>query len=280
MSTSAITRFVNAPGHLPADFPFTPAASGKLYLKSLLCYLVGTLLPIGVFMAFCQYAVTYDLPLADALFAPDHFMLVMAVVSTITFLSGFGAQFLFVRRAIQRQNSTVSDVLSLNLKNYKGSKDMLWGWGMLTFFVAAVLEQVVAALLPFKITDSTAEIINGMHGLSFALMALLAVFAPVLEEIIFRGFVYGSLRTALHRRLPDLSATNYARRRLCFDLLAAFISALIFGLAHMNLAGLPLYVVSGMVFAEAYRRSGSLYVPMIGHFINNGILMLLMMLVH
>ncbi|OYV27656.1 MAG: hypothetical protein B7W98_01320, partial [Parcubacteria group bacterium 20-58-5] len=52
------------------------------------------------------------------------------------------------------------------------------------------------------------------------------------------------------------------------------------GLAHMNLAGLPLYVVSGMVFAEAYRRSGSLYVPMIGHFINNGVLMLLMMLVH
>ena len=143
-----------------------------------------------------------------------------------------------------------------------------------------VLEQLVSALLPFKITDSTAEIINSMHSLSFALMALLAVFAPVLEEIIFRGFVYGSLRTALHKSLPDLSATNYARRRLCFDLLAAFVSALIFGLAHMNLAGLPLYVVSGMVFAEAYRRSGSLYVPMIGHSINNGILMVLMMLVH
>jgi len=94
--------------------------------------------------------------------------------------------------------------------------------------------------------------------------------------VIFRGFIYGSIRSALHKKLPAPDAANYGRKVFRADLIACFGSALLFGLVHMNLAGLPLYVVTGMVFAEAYRRSGSLSVPIIGHFINNGLLMLLM----
>jgi membrane protease YdiL (CAAX protease family) len=262
---------------LPADFPFSPVSSGKLYLKSLVCYVIGTLVPTGLFIGLSTYAIKFNLPLADLMFADKNFYLLLAVFSVITFLSGFGAQFFYVRKQIHKQGRLMRDVLALNTKNFEGSTLKLIGWGVVTCIVAAVIQQAIGAIWPLPIKDPTADLINKMHGLSFAMMALLAVIGPIFEEIIFRGFLFGGLRTALHKRLPAPDAPGYATKLQRYDLLASFGSALVFGLAHMNLAGLVLYVAIGMVFAEAYRRSGSLYVPIIGHFLNNGAIVLLML---
>jgi membrane protease YdiL (CAAX protease family) len=263
---------------LPADFPFTPKDSGKLYLKSLACYIVGTLIPLGLFMGLTAYLIKYHLPLADVLFDQKNFYLLIAGFSVASFLSGFGAQFLYVRKQVHKQGRTMRDVLSLNAKHFEGSTLKLIGCGVITCVVAAVLQQAIGAVWPFQIKDPTADMIAQMHGLSFAMMAALAVLGPIFEEIIFRGFLFSSIRTALHRRLPAPAAPNYKGLVNRYDLMASFASALMFGLMHLNLAGLPLYVAIGMVLAEAYRRSGSLYVPIIGHLLNNGAIMLLMFL--
>lgn len=268
---------VNPQVRLPADFPFSPKSSGKLYLKSLACYILGTVIPLGFFVAFTWYIDRYDPQLEMWLFAESRFYFVLAAFSALTFLTGFGAQLLYIRVQIHKQGKTMRDVLSLNRKHFGGSTLKLIGWGVATFLVAAILQQGIGAVWPFQLADPTADLINKMHGFSFAIMALLAVTAPIFEEVVFRGFVYGSIRTNLHKKLPPPSTPGYGRMVRRYDLIACFASALMFGLVHMNLAGLPLYVVTGMVFAEAYRRSGSLYVPIIGHFINNGLLMLLMM---
>jgi membrane protease YdiL (CAAX protease family) len=262
---------------LPADFPFSPKDSGKLYFKSLACYLLGTLIPTGLFIGLSSYAIKYNLPLAERMFDGQNYFLLIAVFAVITFLTGFGAQLLYVRSQMHKQGRLMRDVLSLNSKNFEGSTLKLIGWGVGTCVVAAVLQQSIGAVWPFQIKDPTANLINSMHGLSFTLMALLAITGPIFEEIIFRGFLFGSIRTALHKRLPAPTAPDYAGKVFRYDLLASFGSALVFGLAHMNLAGLPLYVAIGMVFAEAYRRSGSLYVPIIGHFINNGAIIVLLL---
>jgi membrane protease YdiL (CAAX protease family) len=281
LSPASVWRAIACPTvRLPADFPFSPKASGKLYFKSLACYVIGTLIPLGLFMGLSALAINYDLPLADRMFDSSNYFLLISVFSVITFLSGFGAQFLYVRSQIHKQGRTMRDVLSLNTKYFGGSTLKLIGWGVGTCVVAAVLQQGIGAVWPFQIKDPTADMINSMHGLSFGLMALLAITAPIFEEVIFRGFLYGSLRAALHKRLPAKDAPDYGSKVFRYDLLACFGSALMFGLMHMNLAGLPLYVAIGMVLAEAYRRSGSLYVPIIGHFINNGTLVLLMVLMH
>jgi len=261
---------------LPADFPFSPTVSGKLYFKSLACYAVGTLIPLGLFVALSEYAINFNLSLAESMFADKNLYPLLAVFSAITFLSGFGAQLIYVRKYIHKTGRTLRDVISLNLKHFDGSVLKLVGLGIFTFFVAAALQQGIGAVWPFQIKDPTAEIMNKMHGFSFGLMALLAITAPIFEEIIFRGFLFGSLRSSLHKRLPAPDSPDYATRLFRYDMLACFGSALMFGLMHMNLAGLPLYVVTGMVFAEAYRRTGSLYVPIIGHFINNALIMLVM----
>jgi membrane protease YdiL (CAAX protease family) len=49
---------------------------------------------------------------------------------------------------------------------------------------------------------------------------------------------------------------------------------------HMNLPALPFYMVLGAVYAEAYRRSGSLVVPIIAHGLNNSIIVAALLMAH
>jgi membrane protease YdiL (CAAX protease family) len=87
-------------------------------------------------------------------------------------------------------------------------------------------------------------------GVAVLLLAGVAL-APVAEEILFRGFLYGVLK----RYLGGIGA--------------ALLSAMLFAAIHMNLASLPgLFVLAlGLIFA--YERSGSIFVPMGVHALFN-----------
>jgi len=78
------------------------------------------------------------------------------------------------------------------------------------------------------------------------------VFAPVFEELIFRGLLYGTLRA-----------------RLTWPL-AALGSALVFALAHgYGAAGFLSVFLSGVLWAWVYERTGSLLPSMAAHVVNN-----------
>jgi CAAX protease family protein len=78
------------------------------------------------------------------------------------------------------------------------------------------------------------------------------VFAPVFEELIFRGLLYGTLRT-----------------RLAWPVAAA-ASALVFALAHgYGAAGFVSVFLSGVLWAWVYERTGSLLPPIAAHVANN-----------
>ena len=78
------------------------------------------------------------------------------------------------------------------------------------------------------------------------------IFAPLFEELVFRGALYGTLRVRL--RWP----------------VAAVASALIFAAAHgYGLAGFGSVLVSGLLWCWAYERTGSLLPGMIAHAANN-----------
>jgi uncharacterized protein len=85
---------------------------------------------------------------------------------------------------------------------------------------------------------------------------LIIVFAPISEEIFFRGFVYGALRTRLGL-WP-----------------AAAISAVVFGLLHISsgdLSIVPPLVIFGLLLCWLYEYTGSLGPPIVLHTINNAI---------
>lgn len=86
-------------------------------------------------------------------------------------------------------------------------------------------------------------------------VALIAIAAPVSEEICFRGMVFGGLRT----RLPALAA--------------ALISGAIFGLLHAltGLSAVPPLIVFGFILALLYERTGSIVPGIILHTLNNAV---------
>jgi CAAX protease family protein len=81
--------------------------------------------------------------------------------------------------------------------------------------------------------------------------------APFMEEVFFRGFIFGGL----HGRWGWV--------------LAAIVSGGLFGLAHIGNPGSLLVVAPiagvGMLFAWGYKWSGSLIGPIIAHFLFNSI---------
>lgn len=77
--------------------------------------------------------------------------------------------------------------------------------------------------------------------------------APFGEEMFFRGFAYNAIK----RRTGITTAI--------------VVSALLFGMAHLNPFALPLICLMGAAFALAYQRTGSLWTSIIMHAAHNGL---------
>lgn len=119
----------------------------------------------------------------------------------------------------------------------------------------------LGAYLMFSGLDELLDLPNLMEeqfeDLSFNVVGVLAivVVGPIAEELLFRGAILGFL---LKKR--DLSYKY-----------AILISALLFGLIHMNPAQIVYAFVLGMVLGRIYYQSGSLLLCIILHVLLNGL---------
>ena len=82
-------------------------------------------------------------------------------------------------------------------------------------------------------------------------LVLGAVIAPVMEEVFYRGFVYNLLK-----RYTGIVA-------------AVLISALFFALMHFHLMVMFPLLIMGIGLAFLYEKTGSIFAPMIAHFLIN-----------
>ncbi len=73
------------------------------------------------------------------------------------------------------------------------------------------------------------------------------VVAPICEEIVFRGYLYG------------------VAKRYCGPLAAAMSSALVFSAAHASLVALLPLALFGLLLAWLYERTGSIWAPIAVH---------------
>lgn len=92
--------------------------------------------------------------------------------------------------------------------------------------------------------------------------ALIIIFlAPFVEEVLFRGYIYGNLR-----------ATNRTAAYIVSCLLFAFLHVWQFAVVHQNLSYFLLmlqYLIPGFVLAWTYERSGTLWGSVLLHaFVN------------
>ena len=131
---------------------------------------------------------------------------------------------------------------------------MCWGWEvLLEVFGTHVEEQDVLQQFRAAVKEG-----DKRQLVLFSLTAI--VLAPVTEEILFRGVFFGGLAV-----------------RWGF-LPAALSSSLVFGAVHFSLSALfPLFLV-GLVLCYLYRRTGSIYPPIIYHALFNGVTLVIVLL--
>ena len=85
----------------------------------------------------------------------------------------------------------------------------------------------------------------------FPMLLVMAVMPALNEEFLCRGILYGAYRH--HSKKAGI-----------------FLSALIFGLLHLNFNQMPYAVYLGIVFALMVEATGSIYTSMLMHFLLNG----------
>ena len=129
-------------------------------------------------------------------------------------------------------------------------------WGVLGF-IMVLYGQAFAANIEIKFfgiepgSDNTANFMELANSVPFVIFSIV-LFAPILEELIFRRIIFGTL----------LPKTNF--------FIAALISSLAFAVIHFEFTHILIYAVSGFIFAFIYYKTKRIITSMIAHMLLNG----------
>lgn len=124
---------------------------------------------------------------------------------------------------------------------------------------------IISALIASTIFNEFFKLPNIFEGMFYDMshnilgLISMAVIAPIAEEMLFRGSIEGFF---LKNGVKPLKAIG--------------ISALIFGLIHVNPAQVLFACFLGIVFGWLYYRTGSIIPGMAGHVLNNSVAAVLM----
>ena len=131
-----------------------------------------------------------------------------------------------------------------------------------------IILYIVSYSLIYNLFDTTAETdvmldVYATTASPVLLWLAVVVFAPVFEEILFRGFLYTGFRSS---RIGVVGAV--------------IITSLLWAGSHLQyqLFGIILIFILGIILGIVRQKTGSLWVPMIMHGFNNLLAMILLAL--
>ena len=162
----------------------------------------------------------------------------------------------WIRRYLHARGETLRDTFGLRVP--EGQALRVVGWGIVLLGLSMAGESLVSmGLTALGVTSHWADgfLEDFLWGSPTTVLAGTidgVVWAPIFEELAFRGLLYPTLRL----RLPPW--------------LAALLSAALFGVAHgYGLQGFAAVTWSGMIWALGYERSRSLLPGMLAHAASN-----------
>ncbi len=272
---------------LEANFPWSFKKMGKSYLVATAFFYLGSFLPVLLFLGAVALLSQIDPMLFVKVMSPffkengEPAVTFLVGLGAISFAGGFSLELWYLRRCLHKDGLSLRGIMALNLNSLKGS----WGgpvWAAiwraaLVYGIWYALEHLLGLILPSAEQDTAklAQQLSGGNLVAFFLMA--AVGAPILEEIVFRGFLFQALRSAFRN---GYWAKLVGNRAGLADLAAVALSAACFSVAHLQFSPVTMLMLFllGCLHAELYRRSGSLVPSMILHALNNGLAVLLLAL--
>jgi hypothetical protein len=112
---------------------------------------------------------------------------------------------------------------------------------------------LITSVLPTSITEQYSDLMEViMHGPQWLTVVSLVILAPVVEELIIRGLC--------QRRLEAIMSPNKA----------IVLSALLFGIMHMNLIQGVYAFILGLFLGWIYKRGRNIMIPIMAHVTFNG----------
>ena len=133
-------------------------------------------------------------------------------------------------------------------------------WFMAAFAASRIVLMITSLIIAAATGEAGADPVSNLQMNSpWMMFIMMVVVAPVVEELVFRGFMY--------KALAPYGAKWYI-----------IVSSLLFGLFHANLVQIPFAFTMGLFFGYVMYRTGNVLIPMLLHFIVNlisGINMLL-----
>lgn len=135
-------------------------------------------------------------------------------------------------------------------KHKEVSRQVLLVSAVFVFAAMYVLNLLIEQVgIPNTMEDTFIEMSRNPLGL-----LSIALLAPILEEMLFRGSIEGHLLNTWQNPWG-----------------AIIVSSLVFGVVHMNPAQIPFAFLLGVMFGWLYYRTGSLLPGIIGHVLNNSV---------
>ena len=123
---------------------------------------------------------------------------------------------------------------------------------VITLFISFALNNIISMTPLVKLSSGYAQANESFYGSTLVLELIgSAILSPIMEELVFRGIVFGNLR-----KLTGLWKS-------------VFLSALLFGLIHFNIVQFVYAFLLGIVLALFMYKSGHMYAAMIGHITAN-----------
>lgn len=119
-------------------------------------------------------------------------------------------------------------------------------------YAGNILVSLIEKVLPESLQHSYDDVASMIYGSNFVVQIIAAaVLGPIIEELCFRYFLYGSLRKA-------------------FGIIpAAIATGVVFGITHGNLAQFLYAFLLSMLFVFVYEKYKTIAAPIIAHCFSN-----------
>ena len=141
------------------------------------------------------------------------------------------------------------------------------GLAPIGFIVATLLAAGLVAIFnvfPWFDAEQAQEVGFSVYLVGFDRMVafvILVLVAPVVEELIFRGWLYGKLRPMLSEKMSDRASM----------LISIFLVSLLFGIVHMQWnVGVNVFAMS-IILCGLREITGTIYAGILMHMIKNGV---------
>ena len=250
----------------------------KKQLGRVICWTIVAMLWIVASIIVAQYIVGFLMimiigqeeflnPLPTAIFSALSYILAFLM---IILLPPLFSKFFEKRPSSTKQKKTKAKTRFVSIHTLGIDKWVTWTdiglsiGGIVVYFILAAILLSIFSIFPWFNAEQTQNIgfNTNLYGFERMLAFLtLVVVAPIAEELIFRGYLYGKMREKFSQITSEIWSV----------IISALLVSIVFGIVHMQWnVGVNVFAMS-LVACALREYTGTIYAGILLHMIKNGL---------